>query len=59
MTVETTTRAHHAHEKNATGASFHAETDWHVINWQAVNHTVRRRAPRESSRQLRRADGTR
>ena len=42
MTVETTTRAHHAHEKNSTGASFHAETDWHAINWQTVNHNVRR-----------------
>src|SRR6266436_5156505 len=42
MTVETTTRAHHAHEKNSTGASFHVETDWHAINWQTVNHNVRR-----------------
>src|SRR5438128_2240220 len=42
MTVETTTRAHQAHEVNSTGASFHAETDWHAINWQTVNQNVRR-----------------
>jgi hypothetical protein len=33
---------------DATGASFHGVTDWHAIDWQNVNHTVRRRAPRES-----------
>src|SRR2546421_12895379 len=42
MTVETTTRAYQTHEVNSTGASFHAETNWHAINWQTVNHNVRR-----------------
>ena len=27
---------------DATGASSHDVTDWHAINWQKVNHTVRR-----------------
>jgi hypothetical protein len=27
---------------DATGASFHGVTDWHAIDWQNVNHTVRR-----------------
>jgi RNA-directed DNA polymerase len=27
---------------DATGASFHDVTDWHTMNWQKVNHTVRR-----------------
>jgi RNA-directed DNA polymerase len=28
--------------KDAAGASFHGVTDWHAIDWQKVNHTVRR-----------------
>ena len=24
------------------GASFHGVTDWHAIDWQQVNHNVRR-----------------
>jgi len=27
---------------DATGTSFHGVTDWHAIDWQNVNHTVRR-----------------
>jgi RNA-directed DNA polymerase len=29
-------------QEGSTGAPFHAVTDWHAINWQSVNHTVRR-----------------
>src|SRR5579864_4679510 len=29
-------------DKDAAGASFHGVTDWHAIDWQKVNHTVRR-----------------
>src|SRR5215471_9809414 len=29
-------------DEDATGASFHGVTDWHTIDWQKVNHTVRR-----------------
>jgi hypothetical protein len=28
--------------KGATGAPFHAVTDWHAIDWKAANHHVRR-----------------
>src|ERR1700694_1563280 len=31
-----------ASEEEAAGASFHGITDWHAIDWQAVNHNVRR-----------------
>ena len=24
------------------GASFHGVTDWHAIDWESANHTVRR-----------------
>jgi len=27
---------------DATGASFHGVTDWHAIDWESANHTVRR-----------------
>src|SRR5947209_14976181 len=29
-------------EEDAAGASFHGVTDWHAIDWQKVNHQVRR-----------------
>jgi len=29
-------------EENAAGASFHGVTDWHAIDWRAVNENVRR-----------------
>jgi N-terminal domain of reverse transcriptase len=29
-------------EATAAGASFHGVTDWHAIDWQKVNHNVRR-----------------
>jgi RNA-directed DNA polymerase len=29
-------------DADATGAPFHGVTDWHAIDWQNVNHTVRR-----------------
>ena len=31
-------------DQDAAGASFHGVTDWHAIDWRAVNHNVRRRA---------------
>ena len=41
MTAETPA-AEHTPGADAAGASFHAVTDWHAIDWQQVNHTVRR-----------------
>ena len=29
-------------DQDAAGASFHGVTDWHAIDWRAVNHNVRR-----------------
>jgi hypothetical protein len=29
-------------KESSTGAPFHRVTDWHAIDWQSVNHTVRR-----------------
>ena len=29
-------------EEDSAGASFHRGTDWHAIDWQAVNNNVRR-----------------
>jgi RNA-directed DNA polymerase len=29
-------------QEGSTGAPFHGVTDWHAIDWQRVNHTVRR-----------------
>jgi RNA-directed DNA polymerase len=34
--------AEHTPDADAAGASFHGVTDWHAIDWQKVNHTVRR-----------------
>jgi len=41
MTAETPA-AEHTPDADAAGASFHEVTDWHAIDWQKVNHTVRR-----------------
>src|SRR5579864_8587228 len=40
MTAERTTTE--PSEVETAGASFHGVTDWHAIDWQKVNHTVRR-----------------
>src|SRR6266849_4431830 len=40
MTAERTTTE--PSEVDAAGASFHGVTDWHAIDWQKVNHNVRR-----------------
>ena len=40
MTAEKSTTA--STEVDAAGASFHAVTDWHAINWQKVHQNVRR-----------------
>ncbi len=40
MTAETSTTE--TTEVDAAGASFHGEIDWHAIDWQKVNHNVRR-----------------
>jgi RNA-directed DNA polymerase len=29
-------------QEDSTGAPFHGGTDWHALNWQSVNHNVRR-----------------
>jgi hypothetical protein len=41
MTVEPPT-AENLSAVDATGASFHGVTDWHAIDWESANHTVRR-----------------
>src|SRR5712691_3249697 len=41
MTVEPPT-AEDLSDVDATGASFHGVTDWHAIDWESANHTVRR-----------------
>ncbi len=29
-------------QEGSTGAPFHGVTDWHAIDWESANHTVRR-----------------
>src|SRR6266576_1793424 len=41
MTAEAPT-TENTPDEDAAGASFHGVTDWHAIDWQKVNHQVRR-----------------